>query len=281
MQHMTRVLAALVFLVWAATATAQMVLEVIPLRHRTVEEIIPILQPMMARDASLTGTRGQLIVRTTPGNLEEVKRILATIDAPARRLQITVAQAVAGDAQRRGAEISGTMRSGDAAVTIPGTGPAPRDGVAARIYDSRTAENVRVMQTVHVLEGRSAYVQTGQSVPLSDRVVTRSVVGGRVVEQYQDSAYYRNLDTGFYVTPRLSGDTVTLDISTQRDVPARRPGAVDVQRVGATVSGRLGEWIEVAAVSEERTGDRSVLLGRSAGAQSENRSVLLKVDELR
>lgn len=70
MQHMARAFLALVMLICASGAAAQMVLEVIPLRHRTVEEVIPVLQPMMVRDSSLSGTRGQLIVRTTPANLE-------------------------------------------------------------------------------------------------------------------------------------------------------------------------------------------------------------------
>src|SRR5688572_4177997 len=146
MQHMARAFAALVLLAYACGAAAQMVLEVLPLRHRTVEEVIPVLQPMMARDSSLTGTRGELIVRTTPANLEEVKRILASIDAPARRLQITVAQSVAGDSTRRGAEVSGSVRSGDVRLSVPGTGPTPRSGVEARVFDNRSAENVRVMQ---------------------------------------------------------------------------------------------------------------------------------------
>lgn len=237
---------------------------------------------MLARDASLSGMRGQLIVRTTPANLEEVKRILASIDVASRRLQITVAQAVAGQGERRGAEISGSVGRGDARVVVPGTGGrTPRDGVEARVFQNRTADNVRVTQTVQVLEGRSAYVQTGQSVPQRGRTVTRSVVGGRVVEQVVEGVDYRNLDTGFYVTPRLAGDRVTLDISTQREAGARRSGAVDLQRVTATVSGRLGEWLEVAAVSEERGHERDALLGRAGASRSENRSVLLKVEELR
>jgi hypothetical protein len=37
----------------------------------------------------------------------------------------------------------------------------------------------------------------------------------------------------------------------------------------------------VAAVSEERSSERDALLGRSGATRSENRSVLLKVEELR
>src|SRR5688572_17954799 len=115
---------------WSARGWGQMVLEVIPLKYRTAEEIIPILQPMLAREGSVSGLRGQLVVRTTPANLEELRRILASVDVAPRRLQITVAQDVGSDSQRRGAEVSGSLRTDDQLrLSIPGTGVAPRDGV--------------------------------------------------------------------------------------------------------------------------------------------------------
>ena len=59
-------------------ASAEPVVEVIPLHYRTAEEVIPILQPMLARDGAISGFRGQLVIRTTPENLAEMKRILAS-----------------------------------------------------------------------------------------------------------------------------------------------------------------------------------------------------------
>ena len=173
------------------------------------------------------------------------------------------------------------MRSGDVALRVPGTGPTPRDGVEARIFDNRSAENVRVMQTVQVLEGRSAYVQTGQSVPQRERIVTRSVVGGRVVEQVVEGTDYRNLDTGFYVTPRLSGDRVTLDISTQRE--RARPQTGRGRRAARGCDGvgtprRMARGRRDLRGAQQRARRRARTLRRD---RSENRSVLLKVDELR
>lgn len=278
-----KALVALAMLACAAAAMAQMVLEVIPLKYRTAEDVIPILQPMLAREGSLSGLRGQLVVRTTPANLEELRRILASIDTAPRRLLITVAQDVSTAGTRRGAEISGGLRTDDQLhLSIPGTGVAPRDGVQARVFDTRSADNLRVLQSVQVVDGRSAYVHTGQSAPQPQRQVTRSIVGGKVVEQVIDSTEYRSVGTGFYVIPRVSGDRVTLEISSQREaLVARRPGAVDVQRAVTTVSGRLGEWLEVGAVSEERNTERDMLLGRTTSTRAESRAVVLKVEELR
>jgi hypothetical protein len=275
-----KTLVAAVLVIWASAAWPQTVLEVIPLKHRTAEELIPVLQPMLPREASITGVRGQLVVRTTPANLAELRRILASIDVAPRRLMITVAQFAAADGHARGAEIAGSVRADDHVRFS--AGGVRREGVRARIYDTRSLDNATVTQTVQALEGRTAYVQVGRSVPVRDRQVTRSIVGGRVVEHVVDGVDYRNANTGFLVTPRLSGERVTLELAPQREVFVEpRPGAIDVQRVTTTVSGRLGEWIEIAALSEERGSARGELLGRAGDMRNDSRAVLLKVDEIR
>src|SRR3990170_8156272 len=71
-------------------ALAQGSLEVIDLRHVTAEQVLPALRPLLEPGGVLTGQRNQLIVRTSPRNLEELRRALAALDAPARRLVISV-----------------------------------------------------------------------------------------------------------------------------------------------------------------------------------------------
>jgi hypothetical protein len=282
-RHVILLVAAFSVMLAAGGAIAQTSVEVIALKYRTAEEVIPMLQPMLAKGGSLSGLRGQLVVRTTPANLAELRRVLTTVDAAPIRLLISVAQDSAYDATRRGAEISGSLRAEDnLRLTIPGSSTAPRDGLQARIYDSRSLDNVRVTQTVQVLEGRSAFISSGAEVPVRDRRTVRSVVNGRVLDQVVDDVQYRSADTGFQVTPRVTGDIVTLDISPQREAFVQGvPGVVDVQRVVSTVSGRLGEWIELAAMSRTRESEREVILGRAGGTRTQSRSVLVKVEELR
>ena len=168
--HTLLVIAMLAFALCAAAAFGQTVLEVIPLKHRTAEEVIPVLTPMLAREGSLSGLRGQLIIRTTPANLEELRRILLAVDVAPRRLLITVAQDVSAEGSRRGADVA--LRTDDhLRLTIPGAAGAPKDGVEVRILDARNTDNLRVMQTVQVMDGSSAYIQTGQSAPVPQQRV--------------------------------------------------------------------------------------------------------------
>lgn len=277
----------------AGAAFAQVtVLEVIPLRYRTAPEVIPIIQPMLAREGSVSGLQGQLIVRTTPANLEEVKRILASIDTAPRQLLITVRQDTDIDRGRSSAEVSGSLGGEHGRVTIPPGSRDPRGGsvviregddrVRAQVVESRSAESDRNTQAVRVMEGREAFVRVGQSVPVRERQVRRVVINGQVVEQVVDSAQYRDVATGFYVLPRLSGDRVTLDISPQRETLSRQiPGAVNVQSMVTTVSGRLGEWMEIGGIGQDASGQQSVILGRTTTTTRDTRRVLVRVEEVR
>jgi hypothetical protein len=54
-----------------------------------------------------------------------------------------------------------------------------------------------------------------------------------------------------------------------------------VQGVVTTVSGRLGEWIEIGGIGREASAEQSALLGRSSTAARDSRRVLIKVEEVR
>ena len=141
-------------------------------------------------------------------------------------------------------------------------------------------------QTLQVLEGSSGFIRAGQSVPVPQRQVVRTIVNGQVVERVGNAVEYRDVTSGFYVLPRLAGDRVTLEINPQRDTLARPEqnlpsGSVNVQQAATTVSGRLGEWMEIGGVAHSASNQQSTILGSTRETSSDNRRILLKVDEIR
>lgn len=252
-------------------AMAQGSLEVIPLRHRSAEQIIPILRPLMDAGGVLSGQGYQLIVRTSSQNLADLRSALAAIDTPQRSLVISVrfdaSTGAAGDA----ADVQGALRSGG------------RSQVDARILSSRSATDERVDQRVQVLEGGRATISTGQSRPLRERQIS-SGPGGTVI---QETTRIQNADTGFVVVPRLSGDTVFLEINPQRETfDNNRPGSGDPasvrsQRVSSSISTRLGDWVELGSALESGSGNRSGVLSSSDARLSDVRRVWVRVEELR
>lgn len=273
-----------------AGAVAQTTVEVIQLRYRQADQLIPVLQPLLGRDASISNFQNQLVIRATPAELAQVKSVLASLDTPPRRLLITVRQDSDVTANRSNAEIFGSIGNDQARVSVPGSASREggtvvlRDGddrLGARVVDTRQAGSERIGQSVQVLEGYTAFIRAGESRPVRNRQVVRTMVNGQWVDRVVESTEYRDASTGFNVRPRLQGDRVTLDIDPQRETfDDQRRGAVNVQRVATTVSGRLGEWIDLGGISEESSDDRSGILSSRSAQSGVRRGVQVKVEIL-
>lgn len=255
----------LCFLFLAPDLLAQGTLEVISLRHRTAEQVIPVLRPLLEPGGALSGQYNQLIVRTSAANLAQIRTALDAIDQPLRRLMISVRFDATQDAARSGIQADARISSRGSSADV-------------RVLDSRSALDERVDQRIQVLEGGRATISTGQSRPLRQRQVIQTS-GGPVV---QDTTVIQGAATGFEVVPRVSGANVFLDIAPQREqFAAGASGAVQSERVASTVSGRLGEWIELGGASGSTTrSDRGILSSRERSV-SEERRVWVKVEELR
>ena len=238
---MTRFL--LLLLLAAPAVFAQGTLEVIPLRHRTAEQVLPVLRPLLEPGAAMSGQSNQLIVRTSPDNLAQIRAALEAIDRPARRLVISVRFDIALQSARSGAEAEARVSNRGSRAEL-------------RIEDSRSARDQQVDQRLQVLEGGQAFISTGES------------------RNFGEAA------TGFAVVPRISGGDVFLDILAQQENFARG-GAIQGQRAASTVSGRLGDWIELGGAAGSDARAQSGILSSRSGTATGDRRIWVKVEELR
>lgn len=246
-------------------AFAQGTLEVISLRHRTAEQVIPILRPLLEPGGALSGQYNQLIVRTSPSNLAQIRTVLDSIDQPQRRLTISVRFDSAQDAARGGIQT-------DARIANRGS------SAEVRIQDSRSTLEERVDQRVQVLEGGRALIAAGQSQPIRQRQVIQTPAGPVV----QETTVIQGASTGFEVVPRVSGGSVFLDIAPQREQFAPgHSGAIQSERLASTVSGRLGEWIELGGLSGSSSRSDSGIFSSRERVATENRRIWVKVEEVR
>lgn len=246
-----------VLVLLAGGALAQNTLEIIGLRHRMAEQVIPSLQPLLEPGATLSGQGSQLFVRTSPGNLAELRRALDAIDRPARRLMISVRFDGSLENASRGIEAGGRVTNRDAQVEL-------------RAQDSRTRADERVDQRVQVLDGARATILTGESRPRRQQQFIQTPAG--VVSQ--QVTVMQEMTSGFEVVPRLSGDTVQVEIVQQR------ASAAGYERAGTSASGRLGEWFQLGAVAMGGSRDSSGLASASQSSGGETRRVWIKVDEV-
>jgi type II secretory pathway component GspD/PulD (secretin) len=269
-------LLALLVLFVGVTALAQQ-MEVIELRHRLAADVIPVLQPLVEPGGVITGTDAVLFVRTSPANLAQIRAALATLDRSPRQLVVTVGQGTVTSEERAGVSGSVVIGNDDVQVGVnapPGAAP----GATARIGSRNQRADLRNVGTVRTLEGTETFISVGQSVPLTTTQVT-SGWGGSVVQQ---TTGFRDVSTGFYATPRVAGDVVTLVISPrqQRISGSRRAPVVETAGATTTVSGRLGEWMPLGAVRSSQGGDTGGLLVWGRHTSASEYSAWVKVEEV-
>ena len=251
-------------------------LEIIELKYRRAEDVIPIVQPLLDPGGALSGLDDRLLVRTTPENLGQIRAAVAALDRPQRQLLITVGQGTVTNLDSAGAHGSATIGGGDVQVGV-NRPPAAEPGAQVVVRGQRQQADLHNQSSVRTLEGSETWIGMGQSVPVTTTQVTPGWAG-----TVQQSTSYRDVSTGFYATARVSGDLVTLEISPRQQEYHRAAGAGSIQTRGAdsVVTGRLGEWIPLGAVRESASGTSSGLLvwGRHAGTSEY--SAWVKVDEV-
>lgn len=250
-------------------------LEVIELRHRTAESLIPVVRPLLDEQSVVTGRGNQLIVRTDPAQLQQLRNLLRDLDTPLKQLLISVRQQGQTEDSRSAAGISGSIELGREGRLTIGNG-FPGEGAQIGIADGNNRRSDRVSQQVRVIDGGEAYIRIGEERPIQERYVVRD---GRRLREYT-STQYQPLTTGFYVRPRLQGDQVTLEVypQQQRALNDRRFATQDL---ATTVSGRLGEWLPIGISNIQSTTQNSGLLNREQNTVSDEHQIMLKVELVR
>lgn len=260
-------------------------LEIIELRHRTVEEVLPALEPLLEPGGALSGMNGHIMVRASARNIEELRRVLSVIDRPARQLVIRVSQTRQATDRRQGLSVSGQAEIGDGArIVAPGeTGGAGLEvrggGGAVGVYGSEVRRDATggADQFVRVMDGAEAFIRVGRSLAVPFRRVATGPGGARMSQ----GVVYVDVGQGFTAVPRVSGDRVTIEISPRFESLAGHGRDVDTQSLTTTVSGRLGEWIELGGGTLRSAESSSSLTGAASRDALDTRSVWLLVEEAR
>ena len=135
------------------------------------------------------------------------------------------------------------------------------------------------VSSVRAIEGRETYVALTTSRPFTS---TSTIPDGRhgVTQVY--AVGQQDAQTGFLATPRLSGDRVTLEIASSQQRLGRggHDANVATQTLTTTVSGQLGEWIELGGVAATAADGTTGVLTWDARSDLTHYSAWVKVDEV-
>lgn len=286
MAMLKRLTGILLLSVLASAALADYPLKIIPLKHRSAEEMIPAIRPMLGPGENVGGMNYQLFVRASDQGLRDIEQLLESLDRARKNLRITLQQDVARSSESSSQELSGEGRAGNVRIIVPEREPAGRGGlvIGGREVDSlrysitsRSGSSLNSgSQFINVLEGAPAFIRVGQSLPYVQRFM--AYAGNRIV--YGQDTQFLNVTTGFEVLPRLHGDRVELEIAPRLSFVGSR-GIQDVrfQELSTTVSARLGEWVELGGINASRDEVSRAILETASSQSGERGVVRFKVEE--
>ena len=229
---------------WASPGLAQE-LEVIQLQHRSAESLLPVLQPLLERGGVLTGAEDKLFLRATLQNSAVLRKAILELDREPRRLLVSVRQS------SHSLNDNGGTAAGVRFETRESGGPPHGSGAQLRTDESEGANAASSISQLQVLEGHGALVAAGSSVPIVSPFLTAPGGSGSTV--LQNSTTYRELQSGWYVVPRIVGGRAILEVAQQSQIPqSSAEGTVNTRNLSTTVSAPLGEWINLEGSGDSR-----------------------------
>jgi len=241
-----------------ATEAFSQALTVIELKHRTVDEVLPVLRPLVAKDAALSGIDYRLLIRAGDDDVMRIREALTVLDRAPKQMLVSVRYATQTQIERERIAAAGHVGTDGTQITL-------RAGRDSDVRDSNNISSVRVM------EGQAAYIASGERVPMVTAAFVSPRSAGAVIEE-------RPVQTGFQVVPRINGDKVFVDVGAQQE--QLRGGNVTTQRINTSIAGKAGEWLSLGG-ADETTNSRSSNIGsRRIETASDQRQIWIKVDPI-
>lgn len=242
---------------------ADTIIEVIPLTHRPASEIVPLLAPLLGNTAQLIDNGSNLLVKTTPDRLAEIKAIVSQLDVRMNNLLISVIQTRSTTAD----ELNAIAR---VQLHIPGDEPFKSGGrIIGHLYQTQDKSSDESTQTIRTLEGVPAHIEMGKAYPRQNF----SAFG------YPTTTDYSEATTGFSVVPRLVGQQVILSVSPWSDKMNGR-GQIEIQNAQSTLRVNLGEWVELGGVGASRNNNSTGALVNTRQVDKSQMHILVKVDRV-
>ncbi|SMF46962.1 hypothetical protein [Pseudogulbenkiania subflava] len=248
---------------WLASANV-MALEVIDLGWRDGREVADAIAPHLQPGESASGLGRQLILDASPARLATLRSLARTLDVRPSNLLIEVEQN--GDSRQSSSTLSlgGAARIGNVELDL-----GRRRGDLALDADATQSRGSRhSRQTLRLLDGGSGFIESGSSRPLPWLLVTPQ---GGIVR----GAEYQDAVTGFYVRPRRNGNRVVVELAARQE--AFGAGGIEQSRLSTTVTGAVGEWMQIGSVGLDEQGRQVMLLGVSQYLRSVERIVRIRV----
>lgn len=247
--------------------------KIIDLQHRFAEDILPIIQPLAGSDGAVTGMQNHLIIRASPERMIEIEHVISTLDVTRQNLKITVSRQNNLQTEREGVAMSGRKQIGNVEIGTNRYPKSLRNGVQLDIENNQSKTRSSSNQYINVIDGESAFIRVGQSVPFTHEWVTLT---HRYIRSQQATEFV-DISTGFSVRPRSIGDEVELLITPRIDQLNQR-GYIDFEELTTIVRVHRGEWLNLGNIMQQKDEVSRAILSQQNSIQSQNNNLSIRVE---
>ena len=221
-----------------------LITKVIELHYVPAPKVIQLVQPLLQSGEKISGSGQTLVVQVSPQTLTGIRTVLHQIDVPPVTFNISIYQ---GDPNWLSAQNKNSVS-----------------------YSTQSPEEVRRSQSVKVMSGDSAFVSTGEEVP----IVTSVGAGfftGISYEQHQ-------IKNGLLVQPVLRGSRVELKVRRVREQQNPAGGQqFDNQNVATTLMVPLNKWVSLGTPEGAQNSDPSSVSYPAGSPFSQQATLYVKV----
>ena len=262
-----------------ALTLAESVVEVITVYNRPASELQPLLIPLLESTDQIVPNGDSIIVKTTPERLQTITNLIRKLDNPVNNLLITVIQSRNTTADQLNAGLGFDLNIPLSNAPDPRyNGGNYRNQFQGRIYGQASKINSthdnQNTQTIRTLEGQTAHIKVGNTVPITNYQIYPGAYGYPGVSQ---STQLVEATTGFEVTPRLVGQQVVMDVSPWSD-RFNGQGQLQSQSAQTTIRATLGEWVDLGGVDESGQSAGNSTFSYNRQSRQSNLHILVKVD---
>jgi hypothetical protein len=246
-------------------------LKMITLKHRLAEDLLSIVQPMVGPEGTASAMNNILIIRTTPERLAEIEQVVSNLDIASRNIRIEVSHSSSMQRESRRLSASGRGGIGDTEVVIGS--PGRRSGTRIEMNQGSSTSSRQGNQFLMVTDGASAFIEVGQSVPYTQQWA----IYAQRYTSTQQTTEFRDITTGFEVSPRYIGDEVEVEITPRIAIPNAR-GIIDFETLSTRIRVKPGEWFDLGGTMQSRDEVSSAILSSGFNNASGSSALMIKVD---
>jgi len=262
----------LLFCFLALPVHAADVVRIYKVQHRTAEELLPLVQTAMAREGSVEADGGSntLVLAGSSEAVAAALLLLSKVDRPERSVVLRYQSRRLRELEGQGIHVDWSGALGQVRVGSLGF-PGDGSGVGIHAAGNAGARESDLAGEVRILEGRSASIMTGQSVPVTTRRVQAGASGPTVTR----STMFVSAESGFEAQPRILGDGRIQVELRPIDAHLRAGARVAYSTSATTVVLEPGKTVALGGLSQDADARSSNLAAGTGSSQREDETLLL------